>query len=182
MILRKIINAIIGLAPDKLAAVIGEEMMQKAVCHQKTTVKHGTNFYLAAHTVIFSPGVVSFGNDCAVNEFVHILGIGGVRIGNGVWIANHASLITETHPADVEFIGDHPSATAAIVIDDHAWIGSHAIIMPGVTLGRSCIVGAGSVVTKDVPPYAIVAGVPAKLLRYKSIRPAIDDTPNEMLL
>ena len=56
MILRKIINTMIGLAPDRLAAVIGEEMTQKAVCHQKTTVKHGTNFYLAAHTVIFSPG------------------------------------------------------------------------------------------------------------------------------
>ena len=169
--------------PGRVVRVLSEAAVAKLVSEQKRRLgAYGRRFHLALNVAIFSPHFVSFGDDCAVNEFVHILGIGGVTVGNGVWISNHASLITETHPADVEFIGDHPPATAAIVIDDHAWIGSHAVIMPGVTLGRSCIVGAGSVVTKDVPPYAIVAGVPAKLLRYKSIRPAIDDTPNETLL
>ena len=159
------------LLSNKVVDVLSQEVMARRGRLNKHLLKsYGSNFYLAPYTVIFSPSSVTFGNDCAVNEFVHILGGGGVTIGNGVWIANHASLITETHPADVEFIGEHPPVTAEIVIDDHAWIGSHAVIMPGVTLGRSCIVAAGSIVTKDVPPYAIVAGVPAKILRYKSIR------------
>ena len=53
------------------------------------------------------------------------------------------------------------------VIGHDVWIGSHAMIMDGVTIGTGAVVGAGSVVTKDVPPYAIVAGVPAKLIRYR---------------
>ena len=119
--------------------------------------------------MIHSPSTVTFGNNCAVNEFVHILGAGGVWVGNGVWISNHTSIISETHPSDVEYIGDYTAILLSVKIEDNVWIGSHATIMPGIVLGRSCIVGAGSVVTKDVPPYAIVTGIPAKILRYKSI-------------
>lgn len=52
-------------------------------------------------------------------------------------------------------------------IDDDVWIGTRAIIMPGVTIGKGAIIGAGAVVTKDVPPYAIVVGAPAKIIKYR---------------
>ena len=55
-----------------------------------------------------------------------------------------------------------------VVIGDDCWIGSRVTIMPGVTLGRGCVVGAGAVVTRDVPPYAVVAGVPARVVRYRN--------------
>ncbi|MNI40841.1 Chloramphenicol acetyltransferase [compost metagenome] len=54
-----------------------------------------------------------------------------------------------------------------IVIGNDVWIGANAVILPGVTLGDGAVIGAGAVVTKDVPPYAIVGGVPAKVIRYR---------------
>ena len=53
------------------------------------------------------------------------------------------------------------------VIGNDVWIGQNAVILPGVTIGRHCVVAAGAVVTKDVPPYAIVGGIPARIIRYR---------------
>lgn len=61
------------------------------------------------------------------------------------------------------------------VIGNDVWIGSHAMIMDGITIGTGAVIGTGSVVTKDVPPYAIVAGVPAKILRYRHPESTIND-------
>lgn len=104
-----------------------------------------------------------------LNHYVHILASAGIVLEEGVWVANHASLVSHSHPADVEYIGDHEPVKKPIYIEKHAWIGTHAVILPGVRLGRSCVVAAGAVVTRDVPPYAIVAGVPARVVRYKQI-------------
>ena len=155
---------------DKVAFVLHEEMGSKYIRHQKRLLKsYGENFYLASDVIIHGPGMFICGNNCAINEFAHIRATGGITLGSGVWIANHASLITETHPPDVEYVGSLPAVTHPIVVQDNVWIGAHTTILPGVTLGRSSIIGAGSVVTRDVPPYAIVVGAPAKILRYKSI-------------
>ena len=54
---------------------------------------------------------------------------------------------------------------APVVIGDDVWIGRRAIIMPGVRIGNGCVIGAGAVVTKDVPPYCVVGGVPAKIIK-----------------
>ena len=168
--MRRFLQWLMNLCPDKLAFVVAQEFENKRGRHQKSLLKHsGYNFYLAPSVVIHSPSTVTFGDNCAINEFVHILGAGGVWVGDGVWISNHTSIISETHPSDVEYIGDYTAILLSVKIEDNVWIGSHATIMPGIVLGRSCIVGAGSVVTKDVPPYAIVTGIPAKILRYKSI-------------
>lgn len=154
--------------PDRLVYVLSEEASHKRCRYQKRLLRsHGDDLYLANNVSLISPGEITFGNHCAVNEFVHILAGGGVTIGNGVWIANHASIITITHPKDVEFVGHHPAITEPVVIEDNVWIGSHAIILPGVKLGKSCVVGAGAVVTKNVPPYAIVTGIPASVQSYK---------------
>lgn len=75
-----------------------------------------------------------------------------------------------TYPFHVQVMKDMATEALSrgdIIVKDDAWIGENALIMSGVTLGQGCIVAAGAVVTKDVPPYAIVGGVPAKVIRYR---------------
>ena len=78
-------------------------------------------------------------------------------------------LITSNHLKDDPYFGveDKP-----ITIEDYAWVGSRATVLPGVTIGRGAVVAAGAVVTKDVPAYAVVGGVPAKVIgeRAKDLR------------
>lgn len=90
-------------------------------------------------------------------------GSGGITIGNDVLIAAHASITSVTHDKAAACYRDS-TVYAPVVIGDNVWIGSGAVILPGVTLGSGCIVGAGAVVTRDVPPRTVVTGVPARLI------------------
>jgi acetyltransferase-like isoleucine patch superfamily enzyme len=84
---------------------------------------------------------------------------GGLHIGDNVSISPDVMILTASHGIDdPEFRVE----TRPIVIEDHVYIGARATILPGVTLGRGCVVAACSTVTRDVPPLAIVAGVPAR--------------------
>ena len=62
-------------------------------------------------------------------------------------------------------IDEQGVSTNAVTIEDDVWIGANAVILPGVTIGNHCVVAAGAVVTKDVPPHSLVAGVPAKVIK-----------------
>jgi acetyltransferase-like isoleucine patch superfamily enzyme len=89
-----------------------------------------------------------------------------VRIATGVLIADNPG-----HPLDAierRTSAVRPEQVRPVIIEDDVWVGSHAIIMPGVTIGRGAIVGAGSVVTRDVPAGAVVAGNPAQIIRSRS--------------
>lgn len=101
------------------------------------------------------------GDNSIVNRRCTLDGRGGLRIGNNVSISPEVSLITSTHRANDPLFGveDRP-----IMIEDYAWIGSRATILPGVTVGRGAVVAAGAVVTRDVSAYAIVGGVPARMI------------------
>ena len=87
----------------------------------------------------------------------------GITIGNDVFIGPKVNLITINHDPNPE----NRSATYGrpIVIEDKAWIGINSTILPGVRIGYGAIVGAGSVVTKDVPPMTVVAGNPARFIK-----------------
>ncbi|GAA4029387.1 hypothetical protein GCM10022409_11990 [Hymenobacter glaciei] len=94
-----------------------------------------------------------------------------VTIGANCALAANISLIPESGPnmselADFELVKEKLVCTAPIVIEDHVWIGANAIVMPGVTIGHHAVVGAGAIVTRDVPPYAIVKGQPAQVSQY----------------
>lgn len=104
-------------------------------------------------------GGFSLGDHSTINAGCRLDSRGGIRIGENVSISNDCRLLTADHdPRDREFAG----RMGEIVIEDHVWIGTAAIVLPGVRLGRGCVVGAGAVVTKDVAPFTIVAGNPAK--------------------
>jgi acetyltransferase-like isoleucine patch superfamily enzyme len=93
-------------------------------------------------------------------------GHAGIRIGRDVLLANDVQLICGNHTfsrRDVP-IRAQPPAGAPIVVEDDVWLGASAIVLGGVTVGRGCVVGAGAVVTRSLPPYSIARGVPAKIV------------------
>lgn len=106
---------------------------------------------------------ISFGKDVFVNSGCHFQDQGGITIGDGALIGHNVVLATINHDLDPR--NNRKNHYAPITIGNHVWIGSNATILPGVTLGDWSVVAAGAVVTRDVPPYTVVGGVPAKILR-----------------
>ena len=106
---------------------------------------------------------VSIGEDCFIQQCCTFFGRCGITIGNGVFIGPKVNLITINHDTDPE----NRSATYGkpIVIEDKVWIGINSTVLPGVRIGYGSIIGANSVVTKDVPPMTIVAGNPARVIK-----------------
>ena len=100
---------------------------------------------------------ITLGDYSFVGHACSFLDLGGITIGERVMIAPKVTLVTEGHP--VEPAERYAFITAApIVIEDRAWIGAAATILPGVTIGHDSVVGAGAVVAKDVPPLTVVTG------------------------
>ena len=88
-----------------------------------------------------------------------------VTIGAHTLLAPNVFITDHTHNhAKAQRLDQQGSRVTPVVIGADAWIGAHAVVLAGVTIGDGAIVGAGAVVTKDVPPYAIVAGVPARVI------------------
>jgi acetyltransferase-like isoleucine patch superfamily enzyme len=126
-------------------------------------------------TTIFAPFYTNFGRFITIGKNVFInhacsfLDMGGITIEDNVLIGPKVNLITENHPLDPS---NRTSLIAtAIVVKRNAWIGAAATILPGVTIGENAVVAAGALVSKDVAPNTVVAGVPAKMV--KVIEPLI---------
>ncbi|MEF2553992.1 acyltransferase [Aurantimonas sp. A2-1-M11] len=116
--------------------------------------------------VIHNPALVSIGEECSIAEFVHIWGGGGVEIGDRVLVASHVSITSMSHEPEAKIFA-LTAVRKPVVIEDNVWIGTGAVILSGVRLGTGCIVGAGAVVTNDVPANWIVVGVPARRVRLR---------------
>lgn len=106
---------------------------------------------------------ITVGRDVFINSGCHFQDQGGITIGDGSLIGHNVVLATINH--DLSPLKNRENHYAPIVIEDHVWIGSNATILPGVTIGRWSVVAAGAVVTKDVEPFTVVGGVPAKEIR-----------------
>jgi maltose O-acetyltransferase len=93
------------------------------------------------------------------------LDVAPITIGDDVQIGPNVQLLTPTHPLDPDLRRAKWESAKPIVIEDNAWLGGGAIVLPGVTVGANAIVGAGAVVTKDVPTNTVVVGNPARVTR-----------------
>ena len=118
----------------------------------------GQNCNICAHTLI--EGDVTIGNNVTVKSGVYIWN--GTRIADDVFIGPNATLTNDLMPRSKQY----PDSFSGIRLEKGSSIGANATLLPGITIGREAMVGAGSVVTKDVPEYAVVIGNPAKIIRY----------------
>ena len=93
--------------------------------------------------------------------------IGPVTIGSHVNLAQGITVTALNHnfEASERRIDEQGVSTQQVTIGDDIWIGANAVVLPGVTVGNHCVIAAGAVVTKDVPPHSLVAGVPAKIIK-----------------
>lgn len=144
----------------------------------RKNVSVGTNLHIGPGSVLEAPRQLTVGDDVYIGKHCTIECDG--EIGNGVLIANLVGLIGRyDHDYSAigvpvrqsPWIGDQdyqgPGKTLKTVIEDDVWIGYGATVLSGVKIGRGAIVAAGSIVTRDVPPYGIAVGNPAKVKKYR---------------
>ncbi|MGQ7424814.1 DapH/DapD/GlmU-related protein [Streptococcus suis] len=106
---------------------------------------------------------IHFGKDIYINKDVFMVDLGGIFIEDKVLIGPRANLISVNHPLKAE--DRHKLELKSVRIQENAWIGADATILPGVTIGKNAVVAAGAIVTKDVPDNTLVAGAPAKIIK-----------------
>lgn len=122
---------------------------------------------IGAHTIIQGSSTITFGERSLCGEFC-VFGVNdNIRIGKDVIIAPCVTIRDTDHGFDRTDIPirQQKIQTSPVIVEDDVWIGHGASILKGVTIGKGSIVAAGSVVTKDVPAYSIVGGVPAKIIK-----------------
>jgi acetyltransferase-like isoleucine patch superfamily enzyme len=129
--------------------------------------KCGWAGFIGHLTVIEGLHGLEMGDYAGIGSCVHIWAHGGVIIGESALIASHVSITSLTHDYEDSDSRYGDIISKPVIIGKSAWIGTHAVILPGITIGEGAFVGAGAVVTKDVPDYAIVTGSPAKILKYR---------------
>ncbi|MCD7059873.1 acyltransferase [Pelagibacterium sp. HS1C4-1] len=140
----------------------------------------GARSYIAGYALV--RGDLEFGAHCTVNAFACIAG--KVRCGDHVRIASHASILGFNHGFEDPDTPIHkqPHESLGITIGDDVWVGANAVIVDGVTIGQGAVIAAGATVTRDVPPYTIVGGVPAKPIRKRGEKMQPIARPLDVLL
>jgi maltose O-acetyltransferase len=131
----------------------------------KASLGHcGANVSIRQPAVIEAPSGVSIGDDVDIASYVHMWGNVGITIGPRCMIASHVAISSVTHdPLAARMHGG--LVEAPVVIGADVWIGAHAVILPGVQIGDHAVIAACALVRENVPAYAVVAGVPARVVR-----------------
>jgi maltose O-acetyltransferase len=131
------------------------------ICGEHVNVEKGANFYTGWEIEVGDYS--SLGIDCMIPY--------NLKVGRDVMMGPDVIIVGENHrfadrdrPMRVQGYEEYPP----VRIEDDVWIGARAIILPGLTIGKGSIIGAGAVITKDVPPYAICGGNPARVIRFRS--------------
>lgn len=122
--------------------------------------------------LLYGKGSISAGPKSYIGELSTLQAVDGycISIGAGCKISHNVRVYTQSDVADFDFsLNDPPKKCGDVIFGDYCWVGANVFINPGVTIGENSIVGANSVVTKNIPPFEIWGGVPAKFIRRKKI-------------
>lgn len=157
-------RAIIYYAGNNIIAHTPLHFLRNAYYKAFLGVKIGKRTHVSMHQFItgyYTGCRISIGDNTVINRHCYLDGREGLFIGNNVNVSFQVCFITLQHdPKGPDF----KSVGGPVTIKDHVWLGARCIILPGVTVGEGAVVGAGAVVAKDVPPYSIVGGIPAKVI------------------
>ena len=131
----------------------------------------GDNVHIQKGAVLWAfGGRIRLHNCVYLGPYTALYGQGGVEIGEKTMVAMHACILSSDHkiPAPGKEMWGQGDVLLPTKIGRDVWIGAHAVILGGVTIGDGCVIGAGAVVTKDLPAYSIAVGVPAKIVRTRT--------------
>ena len=117
-------------------------------------------------------GFIDIGENVYINYYTCIFAEGGVTIGDNSLIGPHCTIVASHHQfSDRKTLIKNQNVKQSmlpIVICEDVWIGANCVILQGITIGKGAVIGAGSIVTKDVPPYSVAVGVPAKVINVRN--------------
>lgn len=133
--------------------------------HPRASILMGQHVQMAG--IRESGKKVHIGQGTVINQGCFLYTTGGLILGDNVSISAGVWLITGSHDMDDP---QFPSFYKPIIIGDHVWIGVRVTILGGVTIGEGAVIMAGAVVTHDVPPFAMVGGVPARIIKQRTLQ------------
>lgn len=147
---------------------------RKITLYKPHNISIGSNVEIHKNAIIATHSnnaLIDIGNDVVVGEYCHITSLNKITIKDGVLLGKKC-LITDNNHGDVD-LGSliiPPSkrtivSKGEVVIGKNVWLGDNVVVLPGVEIGESCIIGASSVVTKSMPPFSICVGNPAKVIK-----------------
>jgi acetyltransferase-like isoleucine patch superfamily enzyme len=137
----------------------------------KGRIRIGDQSWIEKGVVLWAfDGSIRTGTNVFLGPYVTIYGHGGVEIGHQTLVSMHATILSSNHtvPGRGKEIRAQPDILLPTKIGRDVWIGANAVVLGGVTIGDGCVIGAGSVVTKDLSAYSVAMGVPARVIRSRS--------------
>lgn len=135
----RILKSILGKTKEKFL------IEQPFFCDYGYNIEIGENFYSNHNLIILDAGKVTFGDN--------------------VFIGPNCGFYTSGHPLEAEPRNKGLEYAYPIKVGNNVWIGGNVAVLPGVTIGDNCVIGAGSIVTKDIPPYSVAVGNPCKVIK-----------------
>jgi maltose O-acetyltransferase len=161
---------------NRVVASVPVYALRKAYYTNVMGISIGPGSWVAMNVWFDDRGKVTVGRNSFINMRCRLDGRGGIEIGDNVSISAETCILTADHDLQsADLAGRH----AGVTIQDYVFIGTRALILPGVTLGRGSVVAAGAVVSRDVPEFTIVAGNPARHIgeRNRDLTYEIDYAP-----
>ncbi|MCF8261085.1 MAG: acyltransferase [Melioribacteraceae bacterium] len=163
-----------GKVSRKLLKAIGDNVIieEGVLIFHPEKIELGNNIYIGHKTILkgYYKNSLEIADGCWIGQGCYFHSAGGLSIGKSVGIGPFVKILTSQHdPKDLEKPVLHEELVYnSVEIKDGADIGTSSIILPGVTIGEGAIIGAGAVVTKNVPDFGVAVGCPAKIIKYRT--------------